>query len=504
MTPGDPQQSVTTSGTGTGTGTTAPREAPNGSVPKNVPRLPEAGRTAPANTDHDTTRSRECPPPQKTRAPWHRGSPGYAASTQDIRGSTMPTPSETTNRGAPPAAAPPRCSPWPPSPSRPATSPRRDSWWRETPAVGEALLAVVVQLPEADGEVEVAWSWTRDGDAQPDLDEQDTVPAGRTLAGETWRVEALPIANSLIGDPAEAEVVVGTNDGDGDGVSIVEGDCDDGDDANFPGNDEDCDGQDNDCVDGADADADGEVDADGDGSLSCVDCDDEDDARFPGNAEVCDGQDNDCEAATPDLVDEDAGGWTCDEDCDDASATVSPGAPELCANAVDDDCDAGTPDVFDGDGDGDGAGCDEDCDDGTAAVHPNADEVCDNGVDEDCDAATPDLFDGDGDGWTCDVDCDDADASVTDCPAGDITVQGMTLLALPAGPFQMGCTASQSTCSSSESPPHEVTLTHDFWLGETEVTQGQWQALMGNNPSGFGPNGSGPDCGLDCPLEYVR
>jgi formylglycine-generating enzyme required for sulfatase activity len=32
---------------------------------------------------------------------------------------------------------------------------------------------------------------------------------------------------------------------------------------------------------------------------------------------------------------------------------------------------------------------------------------------------------------------------------------------------------------------HEVTLTTGFWLGETEVTQQQWQALMAENPSEF-------------------
>ena len=36
-----------------------------------------------------------------------------------------------------------------------------------------------------------------------------------------------------------------------------------------------------------------------------------------------------------------------------------------------------------------------------------------------------------------------------------------------------------------------------FALGQTEVTQGQWQALMGSNPSHF------KQCGADCPVEYV-
>ena len=49
-----------------------------------------------------------------------------------------------------------------------------------------------------------------------------------------------------------------------------------------------------------------------------------------------------------------------------------------------------------------------------------------------------------------------------------------------------------------------LVLTHDFWLSETEVTPGQWEALMGNNPSHFGPNGSGADCGMDCPVETVN
>jgi len=80
---------------------------------------------------------------------------------------------------------------------------------------------------------------------------------------------------------------------DGDPVWQCEGDCDDYDGNNYPGNSEQCDGQDNDCNLIADAPG-GEVDADMDGVLSCADCDDSDPDNYPGNAEVCDGQDNNC------------------------------------------------------------------------------------------------------------------------------------------------------------------------------------------------------------------
>ena len=79
------------------------------------------------------------------------------------------------------------------------------------PTTGETLVAVA-ELPEGSGEVEVVWSWFRDGEEQADLAEQSTVPAGRTAAGESWRVMALPIANSIIGETAEAEVVVGAGE----------------------------------------------------------------------------------------------------------------------------------------------------------------------------------------------------------------------------------------------------------------------------------------------------
>jgi formylglycine-generating enzyme required for sulfatase activity len=60
------------------------------------------------------------------------------------------------------------------------------------------------------------------------------------------------------------------------------------------------------------------------------------------------------------------------------------------------------------------------------------------------------------------------------------------MVLIPPGTFQMGCSASsQANCLSIEFPVHAVTLTQPFYLGRYEVTQAQWTARMGSNPSGF-------------------
>ena len=61
---------------------------------------------------------------------------------------------------------------------------------------------------------------------------------------------------------------------------------------------------------------------------------------------------------------------------------------------------------------------------------------------------------------------------------------GIEMLLIPGGTFTMGCSASNSYgCDPDESPNHQVTLSKAFYLGKTEVTQAQWQAKMGSNPS---------------------
>ena len=66
------------------------------------------------------------------------------------------------------------------------------------------------------------------------------------------------------------------------------------------------------------------------------------------------------------------------------------------------------------------------------------------------------------------------------------------MLLVPAGIFTMGCSASNSNaCISDESPTHQVTLSA-FYIGRYEVTQAQWTAKMGSNPSFFGGQPNNP------------
>ena len=57
------------------------------------------------------------------------------------------------------------------------------------------------------------------------------------------------------------------------------------------------------------------------------------------------------------------------------------------------------------------------------------------------------------------------------------------MLLVPGGTFMMGCSPGDTECQADESPAHQVTLTNAFYMGKTEVTQAQWMAKMGSNPS---------------------
>ncbi|MBR2428184.1 MAG: SUMF1/EgtB/PvdO family nonheme iron enzyme [Lentisphaeria bacterium] len=60
----------------------------------------------------------------------------------------------------------------------------------------------------------------------------------------------------------------------------------------------------------------------------------------------------------------------------------------------------------------------------------------------------------------------------------------LEMVKIKAGTFMMGSPSSESGRSNDEKQ-HQVTLSKDYWLGKYEVTQAQWRAIMGNNPSRF-------------------
>ncbi len=67
-----------------------------------------------------------------------------------------------------------------------------------------------------------------------------------------------------------------------------------------------------------------------------------------------------------------------------------------------------------------------------------------------------------------------------------ITTKGVTysLIKVEGGRFQMGATPEQGKAKTDEYPLHYVTLS-DYYIGETEVTNELWSAIMNSNPSDF-------------------
>jgi formylglycine-generating enzyme required for sulfatase activity len=78
-------------------------------------------------------------------------------------------------------------------------------------------------------------------------------------------------------------------------------------------------------------------------------------------------------------------------------------------------------------------------------------------------------------------------------PAPIFNSIGMQLAPIPAGKFLMGSPESEVGRKADEGPQHEVTITRPFYMGVHEVTQQQYQAVIGNNPSWFSATGGGKD-----------
>lgn len=84
---------------------------------------------------------------------------------------------------------------------------------------------------------------------------------------------------------------------------------------------------------------------------------------------------------------------------------------------------------------------------------------------------------------------------------------GMKLVCIPPGKFSMGSDEEEQKdvlkqigeklempdCLKAEGPQHEVRITKGFYLGVYEVTQGEYEEVMGSNPSWFSATGEGKD-----------
>ncbi len=64
---------------------------------------------------------------------------------------------------------------------------------------------------------------------------------------------------------------------------------------------------------------------------------------------------------------------------------------------------------------------------------------------------------------------------------------------MPAGTLLMGSSEGEKDAENDEKPQHHVRITRPFYLGVYEVTQAQYQVVMGNNPSWFAASGGGKE-----------
>ncbi|TAL15809.1 hypothetical protein EPN96_11675 [bacterium] len=244
-------------------------------------------------------------------------------------------------------------------------------------------------------------------------------------------------------------------------------------------------------------------------NTTSVDCNDLSPFINPEEVEICDGVDNDCsggidDGLVPPLAEEQLGVCSgATKLCSGASGWEEPDyfifsseyeSSETNCDSKDNDCDGQIDEGLlteywldlDGDSYGDPLNntnsCTQsatyvlnsnDCDDSETLVNPGAYEI-DNGIDDDC------------------------DGQVDEMAVGDIYVEpktGFKFSWVPPGSFQMGDTYGDG--NPNELPVHTVTFSKGFWMGTYEITQEQWKAFMGNNPSYYKSSSPG------LPIEQV-
>ncbi len=92
-----------------------------------------------------------------------------------------------------------------------------------------------------------------------------------------------------------------------------------------------------------------------------------------------------------------------------------------------------------------------------------------------------------------------APLNTTDPASANRTIADLKLdlIWIKPGTFKMGSEPDEPERNQAEGPVMKVILTKGFWIGRTEMTQGQYEAIIGINPSHF------PEVGKDAPVENV-
>ena len=84
---------------------------------------------------------------------------------------------------------------------------------------------------------------------------------------------------------------------------------------------------------------------------------------------------------------------------------------------------------------------------------------------------------------------------IIDLPGLPEGVKLLEMVLISGGTFTMGSPSDERGRDSDESPLHEVTITKPFYMGKYEVTQAQWETVMGSNPAYWGEK---PDNPVEC------